>query len=98
MFLGMLAIISYPNQYLIIHFYNAAIVKKHEPMAIPGNGKWEWLRDVYGSNLFYLFLFIGAVINKPVYVLIFWATFGNLYWVGIIFMQYLALRKQAGKQ
>ena len=98
MFLGMLAIISYPNHYLIIHFYNAAIVKKHEPMAIPGNRRWEWLRDVYGSNLFYLFLFIGAVFDLPLYVLLFWATFGNLYWMGIILMQYLALKKQAGKQ
>lgn len=90
--LGMLAIMSYPTHYLIIHFYKNEITGKNERLPIPGKGKCEWLRDVYGSNLFYLFLFLGAVFNVPVLVLLFWATFGNMYWVVIMFVQYRQIK------
>ena len=92
MFFGMLAMMSYTLQYLIIHFYNAKIINKNEPMAIPG--KWEWVRNVYGSNLFYLFLLPAAIINKPMPILIFWATFGNFYWMLILVYQYRSLPKK----
>lgn len=90
--LGMLAIMSYQTHYLIIHYYKSEITGKKEPMEIPGGEKYGWLRDVYGSNLFYLFLFIGAIFNAPILVIGFWATFGNLYWMALILLQYLQIR------
>jgi len=90
--LGMLAILSYPTHYLIIHFYKNEITGKNERLPIPGKGKYEWLRDVYGSNLFYLFLFLAAVFNVPILVLWFWATFGNLYWAAVMFVQYRQIK------
>ena len=95
--LGMLAIMSYPTHYLIIHYYKSEIVKNNKPMEVPGGGKYEWLRDVYGSNLFYLFLFIGAIFNVPILVLVFWATFGNLYWVAVMIVQYMNIKKIESK-
>lgn len=89
--LGILAIISYPTQYLVVHFYNSEIAKEKEPMKI--SGKLESIRYAYGSSFFYVFLLIAAIVGKPLYVLIFWATLGNLYWIMMIFTQYLNLKK-----
>lgn len=89
--LGMLAIMSYPTHYLIVHFYKSEIVGKKDLIPIPG--KFEWVRHVYGSNFFYLFFFAACLANKPMWILIFWATFGNLYWVVLMIVQYLNIRK-----
>jgi phosphatidylglycerophosphate synthase len=90
--IGMLAIMSYQTHYLIVHFYKSEIVGSKKLMNIPG--KYEWLRSAYGSNFFYLFLLIAAIINLPMTVLLFWATFGNLYWVMIMFIQYRNLKQK----
>ncbi len=90
--IGMLAIVSYQTHYLIVHFYKSEIQGNNKNIHI--NGKFEWLRYVYGSNFFYLFLPIALILNHPMYVLLFWAIFGNLYWFVIIFVQHLNMRTE----
>lgn len=92
--LGMLAIVSYPLQFLFVHYYKSDIQKNNEKINIPGKGKFEWTRYVYGASFFYFVLIFAAVVDKPIYILLFWATFGNLYWVAILFSQYKTLRKK----
>ncbi len=96
--LGMIAIVSYPLQFLFVHYYKSDIQKNNQKMYIPGAGKLEWVRYAYGASFFNFFLLFTAIIGKPVYTLVFWATLGNLYWVGILYSQYRALRLAAQKK
>jgi len=91
--IGMLAIVSYQTHYLIVHFYKSEIVDDKKLMKIPV--KYEWLRTAYGSNFFYLFTLIAAIINQPMAILWFWATFGNLYWILIVFVQHRNLKAKS---
>ncbi len=90
--LGLFAAVSYPIQYVLIYFHKAEVVKKNDPIEV--GGILGSLRYAYGISFFYVFLFIAALIGKPLWVLIFWATFGNLYWILIIFMQYRSLKNE----
>lgn len=90
---GMLAIVSYQTHYLIIFFYKYEMIGEKKPIVIPGKGKFEWIRYLYGSNLFYLFLMVAVAIKQPMLVLWFWAIFGNLYWVMVMLVQYINLKK-----
>ena len=89
---GMLAIVSYQTHYLIVHFYKSEIQGNRNEIELPG--KFEWLRYIYGSNIFYVFLPIALIFNAPMYVLLFWAIFGNLYWFLIIYVQHSNIRKE----
>jgi phosphatidylglycerophosphate synthase len=88
--LGMLAIVSYPLQYNLVYFYKLEVMKSKEQIAVPG--KLEWIRYAYGSSFFYVFLFIAALFNKPLWVLAFWASLGNLYWIGLLYTQYRSIK------
>ncbi|PIN73341.1 hypothetical protein COV20_03865 [Candidatus Woesearchaeota archaeon CG10_big_fil_rev_8_21_14_0_10_45_16] len=92
--LGLFAAISYPLQYNLVYFFNAEVVNKNEKLGIPGKGKLEWTRYVYGISLFYIALFVAAIADKTFWVLGFWAVFGNLYWMAIVMVQFLTIRKQ----
>jgi len=91
--LGIIAIISYPTQYTLIYYYKAEISPYQEQLPV-GLGKWEWLRNIYGLSFFYIFLLFAAIFNKSWWVLAFWAIFGNIYWMAILFIQFLELKKQ----
>jgi len=91
--LGMLAAIAYPMQYLLVFFYKHDILKKFDKIEILKSGKFDFLRYVYGSSLFYLLLLIAVIINKPLWVLFFFATAGNLFWIMTVFLQYLNIRR-----
>ena len=89
---GMLAIISYNTHYLIVFFYKFEMTG-NKPIGIPGKGKLEWIRYIYGSNVFYLVLLITVLLKAPMAVLWIWAIFGNLYWMAILVVQYQNLRR-----
>ncbi len=90
--LGMAAIVSYPLQYALVYFYKLEVYKSKEKMEMPS--KFEWVRYAYGSSFFYLFLFIAALLNKPWWILWFWAIFGNLYWLILLATQFFSIRNQ----
>ena len=83
-----LAIIAYPMQYLIMHFYKLDIVGINAPMGISKSGKLDFFKKFYGSMMFFMLLFVAIIINKPIWLLLFFATVGNLVWMFTIFLQY----------
>ncbi len=87
------AIIAYPLQYAIVYFYKSEIVKSKGHMEMPVASKFDFIRYIYGSSLFYPLLLIACITNKPLWLLWFYAVWGNLFWTGIIFIQFLNLKK-----
>lgn len=94
LFIGMLAIMAFPTQYGLIYFYKNEIAESKESIPI-GNKRsiLNKIKYLYGSQLFNVMLFIFCLIGHPLWWLGLWAIFGNLFWVGTIFIQYLNLRK-----
>lgn len=86
------AAIAYPMQYLIMRFYKLDIIGSKKPMKIAASEKYDFVRRVYGSTLFYLLLFFCALINRTILVLIFFATLGNLVWILTLALQYSNIR------
>ncbi|KUO42671.1 MAG: hypothetical protein APU95_03060 [Hadesarchaea archaeon YNP_N21] len=91
--LGSLAMIAYPMQYLITRFYKLDILGKDEPISIGKQGKYEFVRYLYGSTLFFLVLFIFVIINLPILVLWVFAVFGNLFWIITIILEGVNLKQ-----
>ena len=85
---ALLAIIAYPMQYAIIYFYKSEIIKSKGKISLPVSSKLDFIRYVYGSSLFYPLLLIFCLINKPLALLIFYAIFGNLFWIATAALQY----------
>lgn len=92
--LGFLAALAYPLQYLFIYFYKGEVTKSSEKISL-GTSRLEVFRYLYGSAFFYLFVPFCVFLNKPFWVLTFFAIFGNLYWMGILLLQYLELQKKS---
>ncbi len=92
--LGMLAAIAYPMQCMFIYYYKYDIVRDFKPMKIGKSSKLDFLRYAYGSSFFYVFLPLCVFVNKPVLALGFFAVFGNIFWVGTMFIQYLNIRSR----
>ena len=90
--IGLLAIICFPMQFTIVHFYKSEIVKSNKPMKIGNDGKLEFLRYLYGSSLFYILIVVSSLINRPLWFLLFFAIFGNLFWMGLVGLQYINLK------
>ena len=86
--LGLLAIISYPMQYLVISFYKFRIVQSNEPTTISRKNRFEFMRYIYGSALFFPLLLLAVFFKKIVWLVFFYATFGNLFWILILILQY----------
>jgi len=86
--LGSLAMICYPMEYLIARFYKLDIEAINKPIRVSKSGKFEFIRRFYGSEIFFFILLGCILINKPILVLLFFALFGNLVWIFIIFLQY----------
>ena len=60
-------------------------------------GKFEFIRKMYGSTLFHILLLVGVIINKPLWVLIFFGTVGNMAWMITILIEYKNLRYRERK-
>jgi len=94
--LGSLAMIAYPMQYLITRFYKLDIIGRDEPIRIGKPGKYDFIRYLYGSTLFFPILFICSLINRPIWVLWFFAIFGNLFWILTIVLEGINLKQIEG--
>jgi phosphatidylglycerophosphate synthase len=91
--IGAMAMVCFPIQYAIIYYYKFDIVKNEEKMA--PNSKLGWMRRLYGSVTFYPLLFLALVFNGGFYLLLFYALFGNFFWMIVLLTQYLTLQKIA---
>ncbi len=91
---GAFTAIAYPMQYLFVYFYKLEIVKSPEPIAIGNGNKFNFLRHIYGSVLFFVLVPLFVFMNKPLWALLFFAVVGNLFWVGTLLAQYLTLREK----
>lgn len=88
---GMLAAIAFPMHYLLIHFYKHEVAKSSEPLEFlsgPKQGMLYYLRYAYGSALFYVLVPILLFVHKPLLALQFFAIMGNLFWMGLLLIQY----------
>ncbi|MDP3698713.1 MAG: CDP-alcohol phosphatidyltransferase family protein [Nanoarchaeota archaeon] len=90
---GGVAALAYPLQYLFVYFYKLEVVNSSEPITIGKGNKFNFLRQIYGSALFYVLVPLFAFMNKPLWALLFFAVVGNLFWMGTLAVQYLALRR-----
>ena len=93
--LGSAAMLAYPMQYLMVFFYKFEIAKNSNPIPLASGATIiDKLRYAYGSALFFPLLAIAVLSGKIELLLWFYAIFGNLFWIGTLMMQYLALRKE----
>ena len=95
--MGILAAMAFPMQYLLVFYYKFEIVKEREKMEIGKKGKFEFIRKMYGSTLFHILLLVGVIINKPLWVQIFFGTVGNMAWMITILIEYKNLRYRERK-
>lgn len=79
--LGSLAMIAFPMQFLIVHFYKLSIIKMSKSIRIGISKKADFLTRIYGDTLFYVILLICTLINQPIVVLWIFAIGGNLFWI-----------------
>lgn len=96
LFWGMLAAIAFPLHYLLVYFYKHEVIKSSEPIEFlsgPSHGILYHLRFAYGSALFYVLVPILLFLHQPLPALQFFAIVGNLFWMGLLVVQYRNIRK-----
>ena len=91
--LGILTSIAFPLQYLFIYFYKAEVINDNKPIEVKSIGKLNKLKYFYGSTFFQFMIALGCLFNKTLWVLAFFAVFGNLFWMGTLIVQFLDLKK-----
>ena len=94
---GILAAMAFPMQYLLVFYYKFEIVKEAKPIQIWSGSRFEFLRKMYGSTLFHILLLVGVIINRPLWVLAFFAIIGNLYWMATVLVEFRSLQRQDKK-
>jgi phosphatidylglycerophosphate synthase len=92
LFIGALAALAFPMQFMLLYGFKVEVLKSTDKMQIPIKGKLDILRHLYGISLFYVLLSLSLLINKPLWILVFVATIGNLFWICIMSMQLMQLR------
>ena len=95
---GSLAALCFPLQFTFIYYYKAEIQGHTERIRLPLPGKFQWIRYVYGMIIFFPLLLLGAIFNKTIYTLWFFAVVGNLFWIMLLLVQFLNLRREAKKR
>jgi phosphatidylglycerophosphate synthase len=92
--IGLLTMVAFPMQYLLVYFYKGDVIQDDSPISVgSGSGLLSKVSKLYGSNFFELMVIAGCFLNKILYVLVFFAVIGNLFWMGTLFLQFLHLRK-----
>lgn len=92
--IGAVAAVCFPLQFTLVYYYKSEIKKKNDRIKIPIVSKYDSLRYIYGSALFFPLLLLGAIFDKVIYVLLFFAICGNLFWMLLLGAQFLSLKKQ----
>ncbi len=96
--LGSLAALCFPLQFTFIYYYKAEIQNNTERINIPLSSKFQFLRYLYGMIIFFPLLLLSAIFDKTIYTLWFFAVAGNLFWIMLLLVQFLNLRREAKKQ
>ncbi len=91
---GSIASLCFPIQFVLIHYFKSEIVQCNESLQISASGKFEFLKYIYGVALYYYLLLFGALFDAMIYVLLFFAVFGTMFWMGTIMLQYIILRRE----
>ncbi len=91
--LTMFAAVAAPLHYLVIYSYKYGIEPKMIIRGVEILKKDSWLKYVYGPIYMYVLIIIFCAINKPEYILYFWAFTENLFWIGIAILQFRAIQK-----
>jgi len=92
---GSIAALCFPIQFTIIYFFNSEIKNSNQRVELPLPTKWNNIRYIYGQALFIPILLVSAIINKTNWTIWFYATFGHLFWMMILFIQYKDLKKKS---
>ncbi len=91
--IAMLAAISAPMHYLIIYNYKFEIAPRMVAKGVEIIRKESKLKYVYGPVYLYILMVVFCAFNKPEYSFWFFAVAENLFWIGILALQYRALIK-----
>ena len=91
--LGMLVAIIYPMQLMVVFFYKAEVVRDNAPINLGSSSIISKISKLYGLAFFKYMAILGCLFGQLLWVLMFFAIFGNLFWLGTIFIQYLNLKK-----
>lgn len=94
---GAIAALCFPIQFTLVYFFNSEFKKDEQRIELPALGKWQILRYSYGLALFFPLLLLGALLDKIILVLWFFAIVGNAFWMLLLLIQFLDLQKR-GKQ
>jgi len=92
---GSIAMIVFPVQYTIIYAFKHDFMPLLKQEEFLGISKDNPRRYIYGSATIYPVIFFSCLFNVPWFALLFYATFGNLFWIGILIMQYRSVKKFA---
>ncbi len=89
--IGAFAALCFPLQFLLQFKF-----KLDTPQLLDGSplATRSRLRYLYGGAVFYWLNLVFALLGRPLYTLVFFAAFGNAFWMGILFFQGLAVRKK----
>lgn len=88
---GGIAALCFPIQLLIQYQFKLKFQDKLKKSLL---GTKSPVKYIYGTAIFFCFNLFFAIINKPLYTLLFFAIFGSLFWIGIIFLQYKCFKKK----
>jgi phosphatidylglycerophosphate synthase len=94
LFIGTLAAMAFPMQFMLIYGFKVEIMRSSKRLKIPVTRRFDLVRHFYGISLFFPLLLFAALFNKPLVLLIFYATFGNLFWICILILQFLQLGRE----
>lgn len=92
--IGMIAAICYPIHFMLCFIFKAdfqPFIEKNEAHLVKKESK---LRFLYGGQTLYHVLFITALFGIPKLTLYFFASFGNLFWIAIMILQYRVISKR----
>ncbi|HLD00362.1 MAG TPA: CDP-alcohol phosphatidyltransferase family protein [Candidatus Nanoarchaeia archaeon] len=94
---GAVAALCFPIQFTLVYFFNSEFKKDEPRIELPALRKWQILRYSYGLALFFPFLLLGAILNKTIIVLFFFATVGHAFWMLLLLIQFFDLKKRGKK-
>ncbi len=93
MILGSLAMVCYIIQFLLAYHFNLDIKPTLEKKGVSIVAKDNKLQRAYGAAIFFPLLLLSCIINRPQWLLIFYATFGNLFWMVMVGLQIRAVKR-----
>jgi phosphatidylglycerophosphate synthase len=87
MIVGSLAMICYIVQFLMAYHFNLDIKPTLDTKGITIVSEKNKLQRTYGAAIFFPLLFLSCLFDKPEWLIIFYAIFGNFFWMLMITLQ-----------